>query len=96
VIASESLSLKSHTFHHSSFLPGQEAGNVDVVLEQGFGAYQNRPSEIASVVTSWLQDSDRLAELSKAALATGNPYAADEIVRDIGQQTVAWMTLNEK
>jgi hypothetical protein len=29
-------------------------------------------------------------------LAAGNPYAADEIVRDIGQQTIAWMNLNEK
>lgn len=80
----------------TSFLPGQEAGNVDVVLESGFGEYKDRPAEIADVVTSWLQNDDLMASMSKAALAAGNPYAADEIVRDIGQQTVAWMNLNEK
>ncbi|KAG7373918.1 monogalactosyldiacylglycerol synthase family protein [Nitzschia inconspicua] len=80
----------------TSFLPGQEAGNVEVVLEKGFGAYKHRPAEIANVVTSWLQNDELMASMSKAALAAGNPYAADEIVRDIGQQTVAWMNLNEK
>jgi 1,2-diacylglycerol 3-beta-galactosyltransferase len=80
----------------TSFLPGQEAGNVDVVLESGFGEYQKRPAEIAKVVRSWIQDVDLLFSMSKAALAVGNPYAADEIVRDIGRQTVAWMTMNEQ
>jgi 1,2-diacylglycerol 3-beta-galactosyltransferase len=80
----------------TSFLPGQEAGNVDVVLEGGFGQYQKRPAEIAKVVRSWLQDGELLSSMSKAALAAGNPYAADEIVRDIGRQTVAWMNLNEQ
>lgn len=80
----------------TSFLPGQEAGNVDVVLESGFGAYKHRPAEIANVVTSWLQDSEIMSSMSKAAMVAGNPYAADEIVRDIGKQTVAWMNLNEQ
>jgi 1,2-diacylglycerol 3-beta-galactosyltransferase len=79
-----------------SFLPGQEAGNVDVVLESGFGEYKKKPSEIAKVVGSWLQDTDLLNSLSRAAMKAGNPYAADEIVADIGQQTIAWMCLNEK
>jgi 1,2-diacylglycerol 3-beta-galactosyltransferase len=79
-----------------SFLPGQEAGNVDVVLEGGFGEYSNKPSKIADIVASWLQDSDLLSNLSTAASKAGNPYAADEIVRDIGQETIAWMKLNEK
>ena len=83
-------------FACSSFLPGQEAGNVDVVVESGFGKYNKRPSEIADIVTSWLQDKDLLDGMSRAAMAAGNPYAADEIVRDIGRQTVAWMKLNEQ
>lgn len=80
----------------TSFLPGQEAGNVDVVLESRFGEYQNRPSEIGETVTSWLQDKALLQTMSQAAMVAGNPYAADEIVEDIGRQTVAWMNLNEK
>ena len=79
----------------TSFLPGQEAGNVDVVVESGFGEYNDQPSDIADIVTSWLQDSGLLSSMSKAAMTAGNPYAADEIVQDIGQQTVAWMNLNE-
>lgn len=80
----------------TSFLPGQEAGNVDVVLESNFGEYQKRPSKIGETVTSWLQDKPLLQSMSQAAMVAGNPYAADEIVEDIGRQTVAWMNLNEK
>jgi 1,2-diacylglycerol 3-beta-galactosyltransferase len=80
----------------NSFLPGQEAGNVDVVLEGGFGEFSKKPSKIADIVASWLQDDELLSRMSKAAMEAGNPYAADEIVKDIGRQTVAWMKLNEK
>ncbi len=79
-----------------SFLPGQEAGNVDVVLERGFGEFNKKPSMIGEIVTSWLQDKSLLESMSQKAMEAGNPYAADEIVEDIGRQTVAWMNLNEK
>jgi hypothetical protein len=29
-------------------------------------------------------------------MIAGNPYAADEIVEDIGRHTVAWMNLNKQ
>mmetsp|Transcript_17480 Transcript_17480/g.43609 ORF Transcript_17480/g.43609 Transcript_17480/m.43609 type:complete len:523 (+) Transcript_17480:203-1771(+) len=80
----------------TSFLPGQEAGNVDVVLESRFGEYNKKPARIGEIVTSWLQDKALLQSMSQAAMVAGNPYAADEIVEDIGRQTVAWMNLNEK
>lgn len=80
----------------TSFLPGQEAGNVDVVLESRFGEYQSRPSKIGKTVASWLKDSALLQSMSRAAMIAGNPYAADEIVEDIGRQTNAWMDLNDK
>ena len=79
-----------------SFLPGQEAGNVDVVLESKFGEYNKKPSKIGEIVTSWLQNKPLLQSMSQAAMVAGSPYAADEIVEDIGRQTVAWMNLNEK
>ena len=79
-----------------SFLPGQEAGNVDVVLERGFGEFNKKPSKIGEIVTSWLQDKSLLESMSQKAMEAGNPYAANEIVEDIGRQTVAWMNLNEK
>jgi 1,2-diacylglycerol 3-beta-galactosyltransferase len=81
---------------YHSFLPGQEAGNVDIVLESEFGDYCEDPAEIAQEVSYWLQHEDLLNSMSVAAQKTGHPYAADEIVEDIGSQTVAWMALNEK
>ena len=77
-------------------MPGQEAGNVDVVLESGYGDYCEDPPEIATEVGYWLQDEDLMKSMSRAATLSGHPYAADEIVSDIGSQTVAWMNLNEK
>jgi len=79
----------------TSYLPGQEAGNVDVVLESGYGDYCEEPIDIAKTVSVWLQDSELLTSLSMAAQRSGRPDAADEIVRDIGSQTVAWLKLNE-
>ncbi|KAL3935789.1 MAG: hypothetical protein SGBAC_008764 [Bacillariaceae sp.] len=80
----------------TSFLPGQEAGNVDVVLESGFGDYCEDPPQIGTEVAYWLQDADLMQTMSRAATQAGNPSAADDIVRSIGSQTVAWMNLNEK
>eukprot|EP00429_Kryptoperidinium_foliaceum_P036598 CAMPEP_0176173464 /NCGR_PEP_ID=MMETSP0120_2-20121206/88874_1 /TAXON_ID=160619 /ORGANISM="Kryptoperidinium foliaceum, Strain CCMP 1326" /LENGTH=495 /DNA_ID=CAMNT_0017511481 /DNA_START=113 /DNA_END=1599 /DNA_ORIENTATION=+ len=77
----------------TSYLPGQEAGNVDVVLESGYGDYCEEPIDIAKTVSVWLQDSELLTSLSMAAQRSGRPDAADEIVRDIGSQTVAWLKL---
>jgi len=79
----------------TSFLPGQEAGNVDVVLEKQFGEFNKKPTKIAETVTSWLQDDELMARMIKSATEAGNPYAADEIVADIGKETIAWMNANE-
>jgi hypothetical protein len=79
-----------------SFLPGQEAGNVDVVLESGFGDYCEDPVEIAYEVGYWLQDQELLETMSHAAFAAGHPHAADEIVRDIGSETCKWMACNRR
>lgn len=76
-------------------MPGQEAGNVDVVLESGYGDYCEEPSEIGKTVGVWLLESEMLATMSENARRAGNPLAADEIVKDIGSQTVAWLQLNE-
>eukprot|EP00980_Cylindrotheca_fusiformis_P031314 scaffold26158_cov157-Cylindrotheca_fusiformis.AAC.1 len=80
----------------TSYLPGQEAGNVDVVLEAGFGSYCEDPIEIAARVSAWLQDEEKLVEMSRAATQAGNPHAARDIVQDIGSETVTWMKLNER
>mmetsp|Transcript_19254 Transcript_19254/g.47609 ORF Transcript_19254/g.47609 Transcript_19254/m.47609 type:complete len:953 (+) Transcript_19254:196-3054(+) len=80
----------------TSFLPGQEAGNVDVVLEAGFGDYCDDPLEISARVCTWLKDDAILDKMSRAAHKAGHPHAADDIVADIGSETVTWMKMNER
>jgi len=79
----------------TSFLPGQEAGNVDFVLEKGFGDYYEDPVEISEGVASWLQDDNLLNAMSLKAQEAGVPHAAADIVLDIGSRAHDWMMLNE-
>ena len=81
----------------TSFLPGQEEGNVDFVVENGFGGFvpDNDPSAVAREAAGWLSDPERLAELSLKATEAGSPNAAEDIVRAIGKSVVRWKELNE-
>lgn len=79
----------------TSYLPGQEAGNVDYVLEYGFGDYCEDSVVIAEEVTTWLQDSSLLEVMSHRAQAAGRPNAAEEIVLSIGSEAHVWKALNE-
>ena len=67
----------------SSYLPGQEAGNVPFVVESGFGEYSKDPRQIARTVTGWVQDPQKLAQLSSAARDAGAPTATQEICVDL-------------
>jgi len=78
----------------TSFLPGQEAGNVDVVLEQEFGVFFSKPTDISSKVIQWIQDPDLLCRMSQNASKAGHPNAASDIVLDIGWRTHTWLRLN--
>ena len=51
----------------SSYLPGQEAGNVPFVVQSGFGEYSGKPKVIARTVRGWIQDPDKLKQLQTAA-----------------------------
>jgi len=78
----------------TSYLPGQEAGNVSVVLEQNFGAYSSKPVDIAKKVIQWMGDPTLLHRLSQNALMAGHPSAASDIVLDIGWRTHTWLQMN--
>ena len=45
----------------SCFLPGQEAGNVPFVTEGGFGDYSKDPETIASTVSTWMRDPEKVS-----------------------------------
>lgn len=82
----------------TSYLPGQEEGNVDYVIDGGFGAYikDNDPIAIAEEVCMWLKNDDKLKNLSQAAKSQGAPHAARDIAQMIGDSTLKWMDLNEQ
>ena len=71
----------------TSFLPGQEAGNVNVVLDGGFGDHCEDPDGIADEVGCWLQDEQLMGVMSRQAREVGHPHAASDIVLEIGQAT---------
>jgi len=71
----------------SSFLPGQEEGNVRFVVEQGIGLFLSKPEDIAHAVTEWLGDPEQLAVRRQRSLEHGRPQATVEIVSDIWKQT---------
>jgi UDP-N-acetylglucosamine:LPS N-acetylglucosamine transferase len=82
----------------TSFLPGQEEGNIDFVIEGGFGAYcaDSDPIGVAEEVCMWLTDNVKHSELSRAAKAQGAPHAARDIAQMIGDSTLKWIKHNEQ
>jgi hypothetical protein len=81
----------------TSYLPGQEEGNIDFVLKNEFGAYvaDSDPDGVARQCSSWLRDEEKLAEMSKKASEAGVPNAAEDIARYIGQSVIRWKVHNE-
>lgn len=67
----------------SSFLPGQEFGNVAFVESHGFGAFSKQPTKIAQTVSSWLQDDRQLSRMQAAARSAATPEATKLIATDL-------------
>jgi len=82
----------------TSFLPGQEEGNVDYVVQGNFGTFvsDSDPQGISEEVASWLNDESRLRELSDNARGRGAPDAAAEIVEAIGESALRWKKVDEE
>jgi UDP-N-acetylglucosamine:LPS N-acetylglucosamine transferase len=82
----------------TSYLPGQEEGNVDYVVNGGFGAFcsDSDPIALAEEVCMWLTDDEKRTKLSRAAKAMGAPYAARDIAKAIGDSTMKWIELNDE
>ena len=81
----------------TSFLPGQEEGNVDYVVEGGFGSFckDTDTEAVAEEVAQWLNDEEKLKEMSEAAKNCGHPNAARDIVQQIGDSTLKWKSVND-
>lgn len=81
----------------TSFLPGQEEGNVDFVVDGGFGSFiaDTKPTSVAKEVGKWLTNEDVARDLSKKAKENGAPNAARDIVDEIGKISLQWKYINE-
>ena len=66
----------------SGFIPGQEAGNVSYVVENGVGAYCDTPEGIAAIVSDWA-GGNQLPQMAARARKLGRPRAAYDIVDEI-------------
>jgi 1,2-diacylglycerol 3-beta-galactosyltransferase len=82
----------------TSFLPGQEEGNVDYVVDGGFGSFisDHDAHGISEEVASWLLDEEKLKTLSENAKKSGAPDAAAQIVNVIGESALRWKKINEE
>jgi len=68
----------------SSYLPGQEAGNVRYVTrDKKFGDFRRRPKRIARTVKNWLADEQKRTELSHHASLAATLDATANIANDI-------------
>lgn len=66
----------------SGYIPGQEKGNVDYVLDNNAGAYAEEPTEIAKLVDTWLQPNNALLnQMKQNAAQLARPQASLEIAR---------------
>lgn len=75
----------------SSFLPGQEAGNVPYVVDGGFGVYTgNKPLKIAAAVSRMMNDDSLLGEMSRKARLESHQDATTSIARDMGHEVLGF------
>eukprot|EP00559_Dactyliosolen_fragilissimus_P008671 CAMPEP_0184872292 /NCGR_PEP_ID=MMETSP0580-20130426/41201_1 /TAXON_ID=1118495 /ORGANISM="Dactyliosolen fragilissimus" /LENGTH=128 /DNA_ID=CAMNT_0027375061 /DNA_START=1426 /DNA_END=1812 /DNA_ORIENTATION=- len=82
----------------TSFLPGQEEGNVEFVVDNKFGEYEDHsnPKAIAEKVSAWFRDPKIMEQMSVKAQKAGIPNAAEDIAKAIGCSVVRWKELNEE
>lgn len=81
----------------SSFLPGQEEGNIPYVVDNGFGCYQGSSNGIADTVQKWLEksssnesnDGNILEDMRERALEAARPDATLDIARDLAEMVYA-------
>ena len=68
----------------SGFIPGQEEGNVEYVINKGVGTWADKPQRIAATLAQWLQpENETLTHMARKAQRLGRPQAALDIAAEI-------------
>ena len=63
----------------TSFVPGQEEGNAEFVVQAGAGSYAPRPRQLAAEIARLRRDPAALAAMREASARAGRPRAAADI-----------------
>lgn len=69
----------------TSFLPGQEEGNVPYVVDGGFGVHIEDTEVLGIYIKDILSDRERLQKMSQIAKLQSKPKATLEIAKDVGR-----------
>ena len=68
----------------SGFIPGQEEGNVEYVIDREVGTWAEKPQLIAAILAQWLQpENETLTHMAQKAQRLGRPQAALDIAAEI-------------
>lgn len=70
----------------SSYMPGQEEGNVSYVVDKMMGTYCDDPATIGLIATQWLTNEKyqtKMRNMSVRSLRMANPRASLEIAADL-------------
>jgi 1,2-diacylglycerol 3-beta-galactosyltransferase len=68
----------------SGFVPGQEEGNVEYVINKGVGTWAEKPQLIAATLAQWFQpENETLTQMAQKAQRLGHPQAALDIAAEI-------------
>jgi 1,2-diacylglycerol 3-beta-galactosyltransferase len=72
----------------NGYIPCQEEGNVSFVLDNGVGAYNEDPAQMAQIIAKWFAtEGKELEEMSAKAKLLGRPEATFNIVRELAGMT---------
>ena len=73
----------------SDAVPGQEEGNVRLVVEGGAGVWAPEPRDAAALVRRWRdEDAGALARMAACSRALARPEAADAVAEEIWRLTL--------
>jgi 1,2-diacylglycerol 3-beta-galactosyltransferase len=68
----------------SGFIPGQEEGNVEYVIDRGVGTLAERPQLIAATLAQWFQpENETLVHMARKVQNLGRPQAVLDIAVEI-------------
>jgi 1,2-diacylglycerol 3-beta-galactosyltransferase len=77
----------------TSYVPGQEEGNAEFVVQAGAGRYAPRPGDLVAEIVRLRDDPAALAAMRSASARAGRPRAAVDIaglLAEVAHETTGW------